>query len=403
MTTAESTGDGALSRVPWDSGVLYVILSSSMIGIMGVSLVSPVLPDMRPAFGVTDAQVGLVITAYTVPGIVLTPFVGLLADRIGRRLVLVPLLVLFGVAGAAIAVAETFTQVLALRFLQGVGASALITLAITLIGDCYAGEQRNAVMGLHGSTIGTSAAFYPLIGGALGTVRWSVPFLFFAVAILVGVFAATTLHEPERSEPQRVWTYLERLGHVLLLPSALAIFAAIFVIFTVFYGAILTALPLLLSDEFGLGSDGIGIVIAAVALASAIVSSQFGRIARWRTPEELVAIGFLAYGVSLIGVYLAPSPVFVAVSLLAFGVGFGVVMPSVDTAVVTLVSGELRAGMMGMRTSVLSLGKTVGPFLFTYLAQAAFPTTVAGYRTLLLVSGLLVGVIGAIGYVLVRE
>lgn len=399
----QASGDGALSEVPWSSGALYVILSSSMIGIMGVSLISPVLPAMRPAFGVTDSQVGLVITAYTVPGIVLTPVVGLVADRIGRRRVLVPLLVLFGVAGAAIAVAETFTQVLFLRFLQGVGASALITLAITLIGDLYDGQQRNAVMGLHGSILGTSGAFYPLVGGVLGTIRWSVPFLFFAIAIGVGLFATVTLREPERGDPQRVGAYLERLGRVLLLPAALAIFAAIFVIFTVFYGAVLTALPLLLADDFGLGSDGIGFVIAAVAIASAIVSSQFGRISQWREPEELVALGFLAYGASLIGVWLAPTPALVGVALLAFGVGFGIVMPSVDTAVVTLVSGDLRAGMMSMRTSVLSLGKTVGPFLFTFIAETWFPTTIAGYRTLLVVSGILVATTGAVGYVLVRR
>ncbi len=57
------------SSIPWHSSALYVILSSSLMGVMGVSLVSPVLPSLRPAFGVSDAQIGLVITAYTLPGI----------------------------------------------------------------------------------------------------------------------------------------------------------------------------------------------------------------------------------------------------------------------------------------------------------------------------------------------
>jgi MFS family permease len=159
--------DSGLAAIPWRSSALYVILSSSLMGVMGVSLITPVLPDLRAVFTITDAQVGLVITAYTLPGVFLTPFIGLVADRVGRRRVIIPLLFLFGVAGAAISFAGSFTEVLVLRFVQGIGASALVTLAVTLIGDFYDGAQRDAVMGFNGSMLGTGAALYPLIGG-----RW---------------------------------------------------------------------------------------------------------------------------------------------------------------------------------------------------------------------------------------
>ncbi|USZ67368.1 MFS transporter [Halorussus salilacus] len=399
-TTSETT---APSTIPWGSSALYVILSSSLIGVMGVSLISPVLPDLRAVFGVSDAQVGLVITAYTLPGVFLTPFIGLVADRVGRRRVIVPLLFVFGLAGAGISVAGSFAEVLALRFLQGVGASALVTLAVTLIGDFYEGGRRNAVMGLNGSMIGTGAAVYPLVGGALAGVRWNVPFVFFGVAVLVGLVAVVALDEPETREATGVREYVGRIRDVVLLPEALAIFAAIFAAFFVFYGAVLTALPLLLSDEFGLSAEQIGPVLAMVSVASATVSSQYGRVSEWRTAPELLALGFVAYGTSLLGVWLAPSPVFVGASLLAFGVGFGIVMPSVDTTVVTLVSGRLRAGMMGMRTSMLRLGQTLGPVSFTFVAETAFASSLAGYRVLLLVSGLVVVSSGVAAYALVRR
>ena len=395
-------GESGSSTIPWRSSALYVILSSSLIGVMGVSLISPVLPDLRGVFGISDAQVGLVITAYTLPGIFLTPFIGLVADRFGRRRVIVPLLLTFGLAGAGIAFVDSFTDVLVLRFVQGIGASALVTLAVTLIGDFYEGNRRDAVMGLNGSTIGTGAAAYPLIGGALAAVHWNVPFLFFGIAVLVGLVTLFVLEEPNDNRSSDVGTYLRRLGAVSRLPSALAIFVSIFVIFFVFYGAVLTALPLMLSDEFGLTAGQIGPVLAMVALASATVSSQYGRVSEWRSAPELVALGFVAYGTSLLGVWLAPSPLFVGASLLVFGVGFGVVMPSVDTTVVTLVSGELRAGMMGMRTSMLRLGQTLGPVGFTFVAETAFITPVAGYRVLLVTSGVFVAVAGVLGYFFLR-
>ena len=394
-----SDHDGGLAVVPWRSSTLYVILSCSLMGVMGVSLVSPVLPDLRPVFGVTDAQVGLVITAYTLPGVVVTPFVGLVADRFGRRRVVVPLLVLFAVAGAGVAFARTFAEVIALRFLQGVGASALITLAVTLIGDVYEGPRRDAVMGVNGSTIGTGAAFYPLLGGALAGIRWSAPFLFFGVGALVAVVAVVALEEPDAERSTDVRTYLGRLRAVATLPQALGVFVALFAAFLIFYGAVLTALPLLLRDAYALGSGRIGATLSAVAIASAVVSSQYGRLSDRLTAPRLVAVGFVAYGLGLFGIRLAGSPRAVAAALLVFGVGFGVVMPAIDTTVVTLVDDDLRAGVMGLRTSVLRLGQTVGPVAFTATADIAFESTVAGYRTLLVVAGVVAVVAGG-GYLL---
>ena len=391
--------DGGLAVVPWRSSTLYVILSCSLMGVMGVSLISPVLPDLRPVFGVTDAQVGLVITAYTLPGVVVTPFVGLAADRLGRRRVVVPLLVLFAVAGAGVAVARTFAEVIALRFLQGVGASALITLAVTLIGDVYDGPRRDAVIGVNGSTIGTGAAFYPLLGGALAGIRWSAPFLFFGVGAVVAVAAVVALDEPDAERSTDVRTYLTRLRAVATLPQALGVFVALFAAFLIFYGAVLTALPLLLRDAYGLGAGRIGATLSAVAVASAVVSSQYGRLSDRLTAPRLVAVGFVAYGLGLFGVRLAPSPLAVAAALLVFGVGFGVAMPAIDTTVVTLVDDDLRAGVMGLRTSVLRLGQTVGPVAFTATADVAFQNTVAGYRLLLVVAGAVAVVAGG-GYLL---
>jgi ACDE family multidrug resistance protein len=340
---------------------------------------------------------------YTLPGVFLTPFIGLIADRIGRRRVIIPLLFVFGIGGVGIAFARDFSDVLVLRFLQGIGASALVTLAVTLIGDVYEGARRNAVMGVNSSTIGTGAALYPLIGGGLAGIRWNVPFFFFGIGILVAVVAVVALPEPEGTEPDDIRTYLGGLSRVITSPQPLVIFAAIFVVFFVFYGAVQTAIPLLLNDEFGLSSGQIGLTLSMVALASAVVSSQYGRISKWRSGPELIALGFVAYGCSLIGVWLAPSPVFVGVSLLAFGVGFGLVMPSIDTTIVTAVSDRLRAGMMGMRTSVLRLGQTVGPIAFTALAENAFPTPTAGYRVLLVAFGVGILAAGVIAYPLLRN
>jgi len=373
------------------------------MGVMGVSLITPIIPQLRTVFVVSDVQVGLMITVYTLPGIFLTPFVGLIADRIGRRRTIIPLLFTFGIGGVGIAFVNSFTEVLFLRFLQGIGASALITLAVTLIGDFYEGPRQNAVMGINSSMIGTGAALYPVIGGTLATIHWNMPFLLYGFGILIGVIAVFILPEPEAKQSSSVRKYIASLRDIVFNPRPVGIFIAIFTVFFTFYGAIQTALPFLLTDQFALTSREIGLTLAMVSIASATVSSQFGRISKLRTRSELIALGFIAYGISLLGVWFARSPWFVGIALLAFGFGFGIVMPSIDTTIVTLASNQLRAGMMGIRTSMLRLGQTVGPVSFTIAAETVYASTVEGYRHLIVTFGTLILFTGLVSYFLLRR
>ncbi len=354
---------------------------------MGVPLISPILPDLRAVFGIGDTQIGLVITAYTLPGVILTPFIGLLSDRLGRRTVVLPLLLLFGLAGGGIALGPSFRGVLALRFLQGIGGSGLMMLAITLIGDFYGGERRNRVMGINGSAIGIGAATYPLLGGVLAAVRWNVPFAFFGLSLVVGCIALFTLEEPSIEDPPTMRTYVSRVLSAALVPRALALWAVAFLTFFLFYGGILTVLSLLLSDVHGLSAGQIGMLFSMVSIANATVASQYGRISRSLDPKELIPLGFVGFGVSLLGVWAASTPVLIGAMLLCFGLGFGLVMPSLDTSAVGLVSSQFRASMLGVLTSMLWLGQTVGPITFTGIASTAFDEPVTGYRFLLLCCG----------------
>ena len=386
--SASAEGSARSGVLPWSAN-FRVVLASSMIGIMGVSLLTPVLPRLKTVFGVGDPAVGLLVPAFTLPGVVLTPLAGIAADRFGRRRTLVPLLVLFGVAGAASAFAPDFATVLALRVLQGIGGSALIMLAITLIGDYYDDPRRSAAIGINGGAIGSSGAIFPLVGGMLATVRWEAPFLFFGVAVLVGLRALFVLDEPAIDERQSIRAYLQGMGEVLAYPRAVAAHATVFAHFFVFYG-VLTAMPLVLGGSYGLTSGRIGLFLAALSVASAAVNTQYGRLAGRYDPPVLIAIGFAWYGLSLLGLALRPSLPVVIGCLLGFGVGVGLITPSLDATVVGLVPGRLRAGMMSVRTSMLRLGQTVGPVAFTTAAALSVGPARLGYPAVLATCGGLV-------------
>lgn len=92
---------------------------------------------MTRALGVNQEDAAWLISAFTIPGLLFTPLVGLLSDRYGRRRVLIPCLFLFGAAGGACFFASGFGALVTLRFLQGIGSAPLNVLNAALIGDFF--------------------------------------------------------------------------------------------------------------------------------------------------------------------------------------------------------------------------------------------------------------------------
>src|SRR6056297_1991264 len=111
--------------VPWRSRVFWTVLASTVVVPLGVPLVSSLLPLMRDAFAVSDVRAGYVLSIYFVPGIFLSPLIGRLLDRVGRRPVLLGSLVSFGVVGAIIPLLGGFTLVLEARLGQGIAAAGI--------------------------------------------------------------------------------------------------------------------------------------------------------------------------------------------------------------------------------------------------------------------------------------
>jgi MFS transporter, ACDE family, multidrug resistance protein len=140
----------------------YIICAVSLMAVLGVSSVTPAFPKLSVELNVDPQNLGLLVTVFTFPTVVLGPIVGVLADRFGRKKIIIPALFLFGIAGTACAFSRNFNLLLLLRFLQGIGAAPLLSLSITLIGDSYAGDKRTTAIGYNTSITSTGTAVYPI-------------------------------------------------------------------------------------------------------------------------------------------------------------------------------------------------------------------------------------------------
>jgi len=113
---------------------LQLIFAITLMAVMGVSSIVPALPDVMEGLDFTPATIGLVVSVFTLPGVILAPVVGVLADRVGRKVVLVPSLFIFGGFGFACFFAQDMTQLLVLRFFQsGPDRSACSTASSSVI------------------------------------------------------------------------------------------------------------------------------------------------------------------------------------------------------------------------------------------------------------------------------
>ncbi|WP_245180593.1 MFS transporter [Haloarcula amylovorans] len=377
MTDSASSSTG----VPWRSPTVQVVLASTALAPLGVPLVSPGLSVLRDVFGLTDAATSLLISSYFLVGIVLSPFIGLLSDRIGRKRTLVAGLLTFGVLGGAMAFAPSFEIVLALRIGQGTGAAAIFITTVTIISETFEGTQRNTVLGVNVAVLSAAAAVFPVLGGILVTAAWNAPFLTYFAAVPVALFAAVALDEPTRTPADRGVAYLRAALDAVATPATLSLFGVTFLTEFLAFGVVFTAIPFLLARI--VSPVLVGLALFAAEGVSMVVAASSGRLVERFANERLVGVGFACYGVGFLTVWIAPSFLVITAGLVVVGAGIGILLPAIDAALSGRVPPEYRAGAFSLRNSTTFLGRSSGPIVFVGLAI----TVGLGYERLLLAAG----------------
>jgi MFS family permease len=360
----------ASKRLLFDTN-LRIVFGITLVAISGVSNITPAFPKIVRELQITPQAVGLLITVFTFPGILLTPVLGILADQIGRKKILIPSLLLFGIAGGACALARDFHLLLLLRFIQGIGAAPLGALYVTIIGDLYSGKERAAAMGYNASVLNIGTASYPAIGGALAVIAWYYPFLISLIALPVGGFVLFSLKNPEPKEKPNFAEYLSGVWQSIKHREVIGLFLASVVTFTILFGTYLTCLPLLLGDSFGASALIIGLLMSVSSISGAVMASQLGKLARTFSEGTLIKSAFVLYALTLTLIPFVPALWFFLIPSILFGAAQGMNLPCIQTRLSGLAPINHRAAFMSINGMVLRLGQTLGP-LTMGLAMALY-------------------------------
>jgi MFS family permease len=343
---------------------LAVISITSMLP-LSVAVVSPALPGMASGLGVSDARIGLVVTAITLPPMLLAPVVGVASDLFGRRTVALPGLCLFAVAGVAVTLTDSFPVILGLRGIQGVAMAGIGPLSVTLVGDLYQGSVRTTAQGIRSSTGGSVLLVVPLVAGALAGLAWQYPFYLYGAALVVaGVvyrFVPETAGDMATGSSLRgtLRSYARSIGSEFGDPSLVIVMLGGFVRFFSLFG-FLTFVPI-----FAVRSLGASPFLAGVVVAMSGIRILLSPTAGWWVSRFSRRFTFLA-SLSIQVVVFALIPLSPTVWLLAalavgYGAGDALLDPVVNDATTSMVAADNRNGIVGSLRVLKEAGKTAAP------------------------------------------
>ncbi|MEM9035943.1 MAG: MFS transporter [Actinomycetota bacterium] len=370
---------------------LWFIFSITVTGVMANSMITPNIPDVLADLDQPDSRAGLLVAVSPLPGVVMAPVIGVLADRLGRRRVLLPCLVLFGVFAIVAALAPTFETLLAARFFQGVGGAGLINLAVVLIGDHWDGADRTRLIGRNSAVLTVGLATLPLLAGTIAEVsswRWSLAVA--AVSLLVAAIGLRCLPDVRPTTRRSLGDQVRGASAVLRTPALLAVLVTGFLLFVVIFGLFLTTLPVHLEEEFGLGPAARGLIVSVPAIGATLVSFNAGRI-RQRASIRLVLVcsaGLVS--VAALGIGLASTLIVVIVAAIAYGAGEGAAIPTLQDVTASAPPPEQRAAVVAVWVSSVRLGQAVGP------VTAAWAFAATSTSTTMVLGAALFGVVGLV-------
>lgn len=355
---------------------LVIIFITVFIDLLGFGIIIPLLPFYAESFGASAFAIGLLGTSFSLMQFLFSPVWGRWSDRIGRKPI-----ILVGLLGSCLsyvtmALAGSLALLFIARILGGI-AGANIPTAQAYIADITTAENRAKGMGMVGAAFGLGFIFGPAIGGVLSRYSPETP-MWCAAALCLGNFIAAWFLLPESrrvSAATRTLGRMEAFRHAMLQPTLMLVLALYFIVTMAFSGFEAT-FALFTEAKFGYTAASIGFLFAFIGLILSLIQGVLvGRAVRRIGERRLIpiAIFLISLGIGLIPFVWNVPTLLVALAFLAVGMGFN--NPSLSSMVSKLSHQDDQGGILGLASSIASLGRVVGPAWGGYLYDAYGMTT----------------------------
>ena len=379
----------------WQNRTLLAISLAVCAAYSGVGMVGPVRVLYAQSRGASLTIIGLMASAYLFSNFLFQYPVGWLADRWGRKQVMLFGLILQAILSALYIVVADPVAFVVLRFIEGIGTAALLPAARALIIDEIPAEKQGEAYGIFGAFFNAGFLLGPGIGGFLAALGYSAAFIGAVVFRVIAVGIVLFMVPKIRKGLTQASTTKPRFSYSLLF--SLPLMAAYLIAFGdyLYLGFDQTLMPLWLHDHLGASVTLIGITYVMWAIPNVLLSAFGGQVAD-RTRYRSILI--LIFGLAQVPLYLlygfANSMLLVIVGFTLHGVVYAFIQPAVDTHIASSSASSVRAQVQGLYGAIGLVGAFVGASGFSQLYSINFryPLFVMGavYGVCVLTGGLLI-------------
>ncbi|MGD8836440.1 MAG: MFS transporter [Desulfobacteraceae bacterium] len=355
-----------------EAGLLqgWVLVSLAWLAVMANIVLAPILPLMKAHFSHLESVDLLISLAATLPALFVALFAipaGILADRIGRKTLLLLSVAFYGVAGTAPLWLGTLPQIIVSRAFVGLMEAVLMTVGTAMIGDYFSGTRRERFLAAQTGSSTIAASILLLASGLLGSLGWRYPYAIYGFAFFLIPMVGFYLWEPQikastgsaanprEAGPHKPFSFSGfiaewwQLGGICLI----TVFGMTAFLITVIQ------LPFLLTER-GMASPAFIGKCATVATLATVLGAILFTILTWRILVKLAAslfllgIGFAFMGLSTTW-YVATFGATVA------NLGAGIILPTLITWALSTLAPQKRGKGTGAWQAASFLGQFLSP------------------------------------------
>lgn len=365
-----------------------IFLLATSIGLMmtGYGLIMPVFARRVTELGAGVEALGFMTMAFAMAQFLLAPFMGSLADRFGRRPLILMALAGFVVANLAFLLARSTGMLTAIRLFEGAITAGLLPAAMGVVADTVPEKERAKWVGIMMGSYSAGFIFGPAAGGFLYD-HWgfAAPFAISAALGLVGLISALILIPETRPLSLRTQV-AERPGPAegvggLLASLPRPLYLLLTLLFLDFIGVfgfafIEPRMVFYFYEALAYTTTQFGLVVGSYGLALVIGQMTLGRLSDRLGRKPVIALGF---GLNIL-FYLALSTVtqfsLVLLGAVIAGLGGALLAPALSAFYIDITQEQHRSRVLGFKESAAALGGVLGPLLVALVNRWTTPQEV---------------------------